>query len=71
MIKLIRRLFIPKDTPYCHHAFKYSKRYGMYAKSCRNWCMKYDKVYGYKREYCKYLKSFLDIQDQVKGCEVK
>ena len=29
------------------------------------------KGYGYKREYCKYLKSFLDVQDQVKDCEVE
>lgn len=31
MIKFIRKLFIPKNTPYCHHNFKKSKKYAMYA----------------------------------------
>lgn len=31
----------------------------------------YDKEYGYKREYCQYLKKFLEIQDEVKDCEVE
>lgn len=71
MIKFIRKLFIPKNTPYCHHDFKKSKKYGICAKPCKNLCMKYDKEYGYKREYCKYLKKFLEIQDEVKDCEVE
>ena len=63
-------LFIPKNTPYCHHRFKPSKKYGMSAKPCIYWCMKYDKVYGCKREYCRYLKGYLYIQDQVKDCGI-
>ena len=70
MIKYIRRLFIPKNTPYCHHDFKYDKKYGMFAKPCRNLRIKYNKEYGYKMEYCKYLKEFLSIQDQVKDCKI-
>ena len=64
-------LFIPKNTPYCHHSFKYNKKLmRYYAKPCKYWCYKYDNVYGYKREYCKYLKVFLDIKDQVKDCRI-
>lgn len=34
----IAKLFIPKRTPYCHHRFKYIKKYGTYgAKPCRYW----------------------------------
>ncbi len=75
MIDFIRKLFIPRKTIYCHHSFKIGKtgkKSGMiYAKPCKNLCMKYDKEYGYKREYCKYLKKFLEIQDEVKDCEVE
>lgn len=71
MIKFIRRLFIPKSTPYCHHSFKQTKKYGLCAKPCRNWTTKYNKELKYEMEYCKYLKDFLDIQDQVKDCEVE
>lgn len=64
-------LFIPKKTPYCHHSFKYNKKYKLYtAKSCRYWCMKYNEKYGCKMEYCKHLKEFLDIKDQVKDCGI-
>ena len=67
----IRKLFIPKHTPYCHHFFKYNKKYGViFAKHCKNWCIKYNKEYDCKLEYCKYLKDFLSIQDQVKDCGV-
>lgn len=66
----IRKLFIPKNTPYCHHNFKPHKKYGISAKPCRNWCRKYNKEYNCEMEYCKYLKNFLFIQDQVKDCEV-
>lgn len=66
----IRKLFIPKNTPYCHHNFKLHKKYGISAKPCRNWCKKYNKEYNYEMEYCKYLKDFLFIQDQVKDCGV-
>lgn len=69
-MKLLAKLFIPKKTPYCHHRFKPNKKYGMSAKPCKYWCMKYDKVYGYKREYCRYLKDYLYIQDQVKDCGI-
>ena len=70
MIKFIRKFFIPKNTPYCHHSFKPSKKYGFYAKVCKNWCMKYNKECKCKMEYCKYLKEFLSIQDQVKDCKI-
>ena len=63
-------LFIPKNTPYCHHQFRRNKKYGDYAKSCKYWYMKYCKEYNCKMEYCKYLKEFLDIQDQVKDCGI-
>ena len=65
-------LFIPKNTPYCHHNFKANKKYGygVSAKPCKYWCYKYDKEYDCKMEYCKYLKEFLDIQDQVKDCGI-
>lgn len=71
MIKFIRRLFIPKNTPYCHHRFKLTKKYGWCAKPCRNWTTKYNKELKCEMEYCKYLKDFLDIQDQVKDCGVR
>ena len=71
MIKFIRKMFIPRNIPYCHHRFKQSKKYGICAKPCRNWTMKYNKDYDCKMEYCEYLKSFLDVQDQVKDCEVE
>lgn len=63
-------LFIPKNTPYCHHSFKPNKKYGMSAKPCKYWCLK-ENIFGYKKEYCKYLKDYLDIQDQVKDCGIK
>lgn len=61
----IAKLFIPKRTPYCHHRFKYIKKYGTYgAKPCRYWT---DKNCW---EYCKLLKKELTIQDQVKDCGI-
>lgn len=63
-------LFIPKNTLYCHHKFKYNNHLGFSAKPCKYWCYKYNKEYDCKMEYCKYLKEFLDIQDQVKDCEI-
>lgn len=71
MTNFIRKIFIPKNTPYCHHNFKKNKKYGISARPCVNLCMKYNKEYGCKMEYCKYLKDFLNIQDQVKDCEVE
>lgn len=66
---MIEKLFIPKNTPYCHHKFKKTK-YGISAKSCRYWCYKYNSEWKCKAEYCKYLKKFLLIQDQVKDCGI-
>lgn len=66
-------LFIPKNTPYCHHNFKKGKNGLPCAKPCKYWCMKYSrytKGNNCKMEYCKYLKKFLDIQDQVKDCGI-
>lgn len=63
-------LFIPKHSPYCHHAFKFRTKDDYRAKCCRYWCMKYNNEYGCHMEYCKYLKDFLSIQDQVKDCEI-
>lgn len=57
-------LFIPKNSPYCHHRFKKNKKYGYCAKPCRYWC------YKNGLEYCKYLKQELSIQDQVKDCDI-
>lgn len=64
-------LFIPRNTPYCHHNFKYNKKINKYcAKPCKYWCWKYNEEYGDGMEYCKYLKEFLSIQDQVKDCGI-
>ena len=68
--ELYASLFIPKNTPYCHHSFKPNKKYGMSAKHCKYLCYKYNEEYNCEMEYCKYLKEFLDIQDQVKDCGV-
>ena len=69
-MKLLAKLFIPKNTPYCHHSFKPNKKYGMSAKPCRYFTYKYNKEYDCKMEYCKYLKDYLSIQDQVKDCGI-
>lgn len=64
-------LFIPKNTPYCHHNFKYNKKTKNHcAKPCKYWCWKYNEEYGGAMEYCKYLKEFLSMQDQVKDCGI-
>ena len=60
----IASLFIPKNTPYCHHAFKKNKKYGMSAKPCVFLTWKNG------MEYCKFLKEELYIQDQVKDCGI-
>jgi hypothetical protein len=57
-------LFIPKNSSYCHHHFKKSKKYGYCAKPCRYWC------YKNGLEYCKLLKDELSVQDQVKDCGI-
>lgn len=62
-------LFIPKNTPYCHHSFKPNKKYGMSAKPCKYWCLKFTE-YKETVEYCKLLKEELSIQDQVKDCGI-
>lgn len=69
-MRMLAKLFIPKHTPYCHHSFKPNKKYGISAKSCKYWCKKYNEEYGYEMEYCKYLKDYLSIQDQVKDCGI-
>lgn len=69
-MKLLAKLFIPKNTPYCHHSFKLNKKYGINAKPCRYFTYKYNKEYDCKMEYCKYLKNYLSIQDQVKDCGI-
>lgn len=64
--KIIGRIFIPKNTPYCHYRFKYMKKYDTYGtKPCIFWEDRND------CEYCKYLKKNLDIPDMVKDCEIK
>lgn len=64
----IVKLFIPKNTPYCHHNFKKNKKHGVCAKPCMFWCYKYNEECKCEMEYCKYLKKFLLIQDQIKDC---
>ena len=64
MKELIVSMFIPKNTPYCHHRFKNNKKYGRCAKSCIFWFRKNG------IEYCKYLKQELSIQDQIKDCGI-
>ncbi len=66
----IASIFIPKHSPYCHHSFKPNKKYGISAKSCRYFCIKYNKEYDCYMEYCKLIKDFLSIQDQVKDCGI-
>ena len=61
-------LFIPKNTPYCHHSFKPNKKYGICAQPCRYFTTKL--IDGEYWEYCKLLKRVLDIQDQVKDCQI-
>lgn len=68
-------LFIPKNSPYCHHRFKkiydpdgFCYFYG--AKPCRYWEKRYNEKYQCEMEYCKLLKQFLSIQDQVKDCGI-
>lgn len=63
-------MFIPKNTPYCHHRFKEDKKGRVCAKPCKYWCYKKNKKYNCQMEYCKYLKCFLDIQDQIKECGI-
>ena len=63
-------LFIPKKSPYCHHKFKYNGHLGFSANPCKYFCYKYNKEWKCKMEYCKYLKDFLSIQDQVKDCGI-
>lgn len=62
-------LFIPKNTPYCHHKFKKNKKYGTYAKPCRYWKIIYTSD-NKPVEYCKLINQILDIQDQVKDCGI-
>lgn len=60
----VASIFIPKNSPYCHHKFKKNKKYGYSAKPC---------IFLTDRngmEYCRLLKRELTIQDQVKDCEI-
>lgn len=69
-------LFIPKHSPYCHHSFEPNKKLSkidslaVSAKPCKYLKWKYNKEYDCHMEYCKYLKDFLSIQDQVKDCGI-
>lgn len=64
-------LFIPKETIYCHHRFRYSKKYkNVVAKPCKYFCYKYNEECNSVMEYCKFCKNFLQIQDQVKDCYI-
>lgn len=68
MNKLIRKIasiFIPKNTPYCHHNFKYSRKY-----KCRmaKPCIFFRSYNG--RHYCILLRQRLTIYDQVKDCGI-
>jgi hypothetical protein len=63
-------LFIPKNSPYCHHNFKRDKLGLPSAKSCKYWTTKYDEKWKYQREYCNFLKRFLDLGDQIKDCGI-
>ena len=62
-------LFIPKNSPYCHHNFKKDRNGRPYAKPCRYFDV-ISNPDGEPIEYCKYLKQILDIQDQVKDCGI-
>ena len=63
--KLIARIIIPKNTPYCHYRIKHNKKKDIYtSRVCPYWTEKDG------REYCKYLKQELHIQDQVKDCGI-
>lgn len=64
-------LFIPKETIYCHHRFRYSKKYkNVVANPCKYFCYKYNEECDSAMEYCKFRKTFLQIQDQVKDCYI-
>lgn len=67
MINSIRKKYIPKNTPYCYEVIEVVQN-GRKIKPCKNWCLKYNEKYKCKMEYCKYLRKFLEIQDQVKDC---
>lgn len=65
LIRKIASIFIPKNTLYCHHRFKYSRKYRCnVAKPCI-----FFESYG-GRHYCKLLKQYLIIPDQVKDCGI-
>lgn len=68
--KKLASFFIPKNTPYCHYKFKKTKKYGYYAKPCIFLCEKYNKEWKCRAEYCRLIKDFLEIQDQVKDCGI-
>lgn len=77
MIKqFILKLFIPKHTSYCYiprKPIKPSNKYlygGFKVKHCPFHCYKFNKEYGYRMEYCRYIKNYLSIQDDVKDCGV-
>ena len=62
-------LFIPKNTPYCHHRFEKNEAGNFYARPCKYWEIKIDEG-NYPTEYCRLLKKELSIQDQVKDCGI-
>ena len=69
MIKIIGKLIIPKNTPYCYTPIKFTEN-GYKVKHCPFHCKKVNKEYNCKMEYCRYLKDFLSVQDDVKDCGI-
>lgn len=68
---IIAKIIIPKNTCYCYTPKKPLKNgMGYRVKNCPYFKWKYNKEWGYKAEYCKYLKDFLSIQDSVKDCGI-
>lgn len=71
MIEEIKKLFIPKHTPYCYQIIRVLDDGSIKIKHCKYWRWKYSKEDKCKMEYCKYLKEFLSIQDEIKDCDIK
>lgn len=69
MIKIIAKLIIPKNTPYCYTPIEFAEN-GYKVKHCPFHKYKFNKEYNCKMEYCNYLKDFLSIQDDVKDCGI-
>ena len=63
--KMIASIFIPKNTDYCHHRFKYNKKKECY---CAKPCIFWKDTGGW--EHCRLLDEELTIQDMVKDCGI-